>query len=316
MKTILATDGSHSSRTAGRLIAALPSVKNASVTVLSAVPEHGWVETLEDPEAPLYPWLIDFSTREEAAAHRAAEIAAADLRERGIPVTITIRRQSPVAAILEQAEAGSADLVVVGSHGNGALERFLIGSVSERIARYARCSVLVARRDTLRRVIVAVDGSEASEQALTAVTGLSLAPETRVTILHVVQPGDLRFLATLTSELGAERTLDQYDRECRTRGERIVREAQEYLRGAGLEAHATIRCGTPAEQIVATAWGEETDLVVVGAENRSALGRRFLGGIAGCVLNYAPCSVLVARMTGAEERPRALAAELHRGADE
>jgi nucleotide-binding universal stress UspA family protein len=315
MKIVFGTDGSHSSRTAGRLVADLSLSKDASVTVLSAVPEHGWVEALEEPEAPLYPWLIDFSTREEAAAHRAAEIAAAYFREHNIPVTVSIRRGSPVDAILEQAEAESAELIVVGSHGNGAMERFLIGSVSERVARYARCSVLVARRDTLRRVILAVDSSEASEHALAALTGLSLPPETRVTLLHVIHPGDLRSLLSLAPGVDSERIIDQYDRECHSRGERLVRHAHECLRAAGLEAKIEVRCGTPAEQIVATAWGEEADLVVVGAENRSALGRRFLGGVAGCVLNYAPCSVLVSRGAGEDEGPRAFATESAGGVD-
>ena len=48
-------------------------------------------------------------------------------------------------AILEQAEQWRPDLIILGSHGRRGLDRFLLGSVSEGIARHARCSVQIAR---------------------------------------------------------------------------------------------------------------------------------------------------------------------------
>lgn len=48
-------------------------------------------------------------------------------------------------AILEQAEHWRPDLIILGSHGRHGLDRFLLGSVSENIARHARCSVQIAR---------------------------------------------------------------------------------------------------------------------------------------------------------------------------
>ena len=69
------------------------------------------------------------------------------LRAAGFSVTIDIRPEGdPRAAILDAAEKWPADLVVVGSHGRSGLERFLLGSVSERIVRHAPCSVEVVRR--------------------------------------------------------------------------------------------------------------------------------------------------------------------------
>ena len=47
--------------------------------------------------------------------------------------------------ILEYAQRWPADLIVVGSHGRKGMNRFLMGSVSEAVARYARCSVKVVR---------------------------------------------------------------------------------------------------------------------------------------------------------------------------
>lgn len=52
---------------------------------------------------------------------------------------------SPAAVIVDYAAANAVDLVVLGSHGHGAARRFLLGSVADRVARHAPCSVLVAR---------------------------------------------------------------------------------------------------------------------------------------------------------------------------
>jgi nucleotide-binding universal stress UspA family protein len=53
--------------------------------------------------------------------------------------------REPRALILDTAEAWGADLIVVASHGRRGLDRFLMGSVSEAVATYARCSVEVIR---------------------------------------------------------------------------------------------------------------------------------------------------------------------------
>lgn len=51
----------------------------------------------------------------------------------------------PGAVICDEAERGSYDLIVVGSHGRTGLTRYLLGSVAERVVRHAPCEVLVAR---------------------------------------------------------------------------------------------------------------------------------------------------------------------------
>ena len=56
-----------------------------------------------------------------------------------------MREGAPADEIMESARKCGADLIVVGSKGHSALETFLIGSVSQKIATYAPCSVLVVR---------------------------------------------------------------------------------------------------------------------------------------------------------------------------
>ncbi len=78
------------------------------------------------------------------------EIIAQDLVERGrrmgIGVSFLIWEGDPGESIIEAARAERADLIVVGSHGRGAVGRFLIGSVSDHVVRNAACPVLVVRQ--------------------------------------------------------------------------------------------------------------------------------------------------------------------------
>ena len=63
-----------------------------------------------------------------------------------LTITSAVVEGIPKSAILDEAEKFDADLIVVGSHGYGAVKRFLLGSVSQAIALHAKCSVLIVRK--------------------------------------------------------------------------------------------------------------------------------------------------------------------------
>jgi nucleotide-binding universal stress UspA family protein len=79
------------------------------------------------------------------AVEKAAAKLRADAGSRQLNVTTKVISGSPKEAILEEAEEFGADLIVVGSHGYGMLERFLLGSVSQAVALHAKCSVEIVR---------------------------------------------------------------------------------------------------------------------------------------------------------------------------
>ena len=77
----------------------------------------------------------------EALVLKAAEL----LRAHGLKVAATLEVGDPKSKILDVAEEWRADLIVVGSHGRRGFERFLMGSVSDAVARHAKCSVQIVR---------------------------------------------------------------------------------------------------------------------------------------------------------------------------
>jgi nucleotide-binding universal stress UspA family protein len=60
--------------------------------------------------------------------------------------TIVLEDHAPARAICDYAKDNDVDLIAIGSHGYGRVERWLIGSVAERIVRHAHCNVFVFRR--------------------------------------------------------------------------------------------------------------------------------------------------------------------------
>ena len=80
----------------------------------------------------------------------AAQGLVARGRRLGVPVTFLIWEGEPGESIVDAAVAEGADLIVVGSHGRGAVGRVLIGSVSDHVVRNAPCPVLVVRQSAER----------------------------------------------------------------------------------------------------------------------------------------------------------------------
>jgi nucleotide-binding universal stress UspA family protein len=296
---------------AGRLLASLPLPAETQVTALSAAPEPAWLVTppLGTREA-IYPWLADLSREEERAARCTAEEAAVPLRERGVAVTVCVRRQRPAEAILQQAEADRTDLIVLGCRGTGAMEPLLIGGVSERVARYAPCSVLVARGEALQRALVAIDGSESSEEAIAALLRLPLSAHAEISVVHIA-PTEASGWAGDSYGEDPQMRVEQYYRALhRDDGDQCVRHAVERLQTVGRVVTTELRCGIPGEELITAAREWQADLLVVGAENlrhgvpaHPVLGRRFLGSVSSRVLSHAPCSVLVGRISDYPARP-------------
>lgn len=78
-------------------------------------------------------------------AHEIVERAAKTLSAAGFRVTTSVTTGDARSVILDAAAEWNADLIVLGSRGRTGLGRFLLGSVSEAVARHAHCSVEIVR---------------------------------------------------------------------------------------------------------------------------------------------------------------------------
>lgn len=98
-----------------------------------------------------------------AAMHRLADFLSAHPLDRRMPAAC-VRFGEPAQAIVHEARAWSADLLVLGTHGRRGAARLLLGSVAESVLRHAPCSVLV------------IPTAEAGAAAVESVIGLGAIP--------------------------------------------------------------------------------------------------------------------------------------------
>lgn len=140
---VVGTDGSATAREAVRQAAELAAAVGAKVHLVSAyepVPESRLrgerIEVPEDLE-----WIVN--PREEV--ERTLADGAALLRAAGLEVETLAREGDPADSILDVAEERHVDLIVVGNKGMTGAERFLLGSVPNKVSHHAPCSVLIIR---------------------------------------------------------------------------------------------------------------------------------------------------------------------------
>jgi nucleotide-binding universal stress UspA family protein len=195
-----------------------------------------------------------------------------------------VTERGPVAATIVKAAKRGISLVAVGSRGRDAVDRFLLGSVSTHVIHHVSCSVLVVREAprSIRRIVLAVDGSAASKRAVQFLLrsmkpsiGVVAQEPVMVTVTHAMQFLDFP--------------------EVRQAGKAIVEDCSAKLLRAGylVEQHPTI--GNPADEILKAAETHEADLIVTGAKGLGAVGRFLLGSVSTRVVQHATCSVLVVR---------------------
>jgi nucleotide-binding universal stress UspA family protein len=142
MKILLAVDGSKYSDAAVRTVTQ-ERQRDVQVRVL---------HVLERPPALAAREMAGYRSALAAAAQKEKIQAQGllakignELRSKGFKVSTVLEEGDPKSKILELARKWRADLIVVGSHGRKGLEHFLLGSVSEAVARYAPCAVEIVR---------------------------------------------------------------------------------------------------------------------------------------------------------------------------
>jgi nucleotide-binding universal stress UspA family protein len=138
-KIILPTDGSENAVRAGRFAAELALEEGAEVLVVSVA------------EPAAYPGFEDTAVTAAIRdfASSMADQEAGRLRAAGVPVeTLVVESEQAYDGILQAAAECNADMIVMGTHGRGALARALIGSVADKIVRHASIPVLLVPSTT------------------------------------------------------------------------------------------------------------------------------------------------------------------------
>jgi nucleotide-binding universal stress UspA family protein len=147
MRVLVAMDGSEFSEAVISEVTSRVWPAQTEIRVITAceLPMAPTPETWALP--PDYFEQLDRAVRERAEKIKdEAVIKLAGSLDPSIKITGNILPGPPRSVILEEADRWNADLIVIGSHGYGAWQRFLLGSVSQAVVSHAKCSVEVVRR--------------------------------------------------------------------------------------------------------------------------------------------------------------------------
>jgi nucleotide-binding universal stress UspA family protein len=213
-----------------------------------------------------------------------------------VPSEACVVEGQPADCVLAHARSLPADLIVMGSHGRSGFERFVLGSVAEKVLRNAPCPVLTVppRAVTVaklpfRRILCPVDFSEASLAALQTAFSMAEEADARLIVLHVVDwPDDELILATAS---GDEDLLVQVERQAAQRLESFITdESRVWSR-----PETKVSIGKAYREVLTTAEDMEADLIVIGVHGRNALGLTLFGSTTNQVVRRAGCPVLTIR---------------------
>jgi nucleotide-binding universal stress UspA family protein len=142
LKILLAVDDSQFSEAATQAVIAQHQSRETEVKVLHVLDRPHFVD-VAFPMPSSYEEIFRQESQKQAEALVAK--TAEQLRANGLEVTTAVEQGDPKSRIVDNAVQWQADLVVLGSHGRKGLNRFLIGSVAEAVARHAPCSVQIVR---------------------------------------------------------------------------------------------------------------------------------------------------------------------------
>jgi len=206
---------------------------------------------------------------------------------------------SPAWEILAKADEFDPDLIVVGSQGQSAVSRVLLGSISQSILTRAKCSVRIARGkvevdDSPMRIVIGFDGSLGAQAAVRAVAGRSWPEQSEIRLVSAadqVMPTAIgRFIPPV-----AGWAQDEFKAQHEWM-EKLAAGSIETLNNSGYKTALQIVEGNPKQVLTGEAENWHADAIFVGANTfGSSLERFLIGSVSAAVAARARCSVEVVR---------------------
>ena len=207
----------------------------------------------------------------------------------------------PVADVLaEQAQASRADLVVMSTHGRGALGRVWLGSVAAALARLAPVPLLLVRpqqplvplaEPVFRHILIPLDGSPLAEQAIGPAVALGALMDARYTLFQALDP----LLAQHTHPPYAAGLAPQLSAEVQTSAAAYLERMATRLRAQSLVVDTSLAVGLPALSIRTYAQAHAVDLIAMATHGHGGVSRLLLGSVTDAVLHATDVPVLLVR---------------------
>jgi len=295
-KILVPFDFSAGARLALRYAALLAQPLGAKITLVYVDPIPFLAAGLRSNPLVLPDGETDASITRELAELVALQIGAA------FPVEIVVRRGQAGVEIVEAARALGSDLIVMPTHGYTGLKRTLFGGTADHVVRHAPCPVCTIRhevaaqaaeatgtRQRWRHILVPVDFSECSRQAVRFAGMLAKQTGGRLTLFHGVGLSEAHASVALLYVRQAQAHL-RLDAEQKLQAW-IKREVP-----ASVPVKALVRVSAPPLELIGRGIRlRDSDLIIMGTHEYSWMRRVFQGGSTERMMRHAPCAVISVR---------------------
>lgn len=220
----------------------------------------------------------------------------------------TVTQGNAAETIIAAAAADPDTLIAMATHGRSGLDRWLMGSVTEKVLRGTGNALIVVRAQeqkapawemaTLKRLVVPLDGSELAERIIPHVETLAKRLDLEVVLLGVYgSPGGA---ATPGEGFYNPAQLGAFITELRAETVGYLATKTEELRRKGLKNISFVaKEGLEAEKIVSVARETSDTLIAMCTHGRSGVKRWVLGSVTEKVVRHSGVPVLVVRATPA-----------------
>jgi len=286
-RLLLAAESSEFSEGAIREAIRLAKRCGSKLTALSVIESNPEFES----EAP----AILEKMEKEVLAH--LDSVKARAKQEGVACeTITYEGEDSYKYIVEEAVKQKSTMIIMGRRGKKGFRRLVMGSTTSWTIGHTPCSVMVVPRAAqveFKSIVVATDGSNYSTAAASEAIGIAKRNNAKLTVLAVV-PSDIAMPTEIDfSALQREKIADQ-DMQAAEKNARAVKDAAQK---AGVDAHAFVMSGKPADAIIEIARDKSADLIVVGSHGRTGLDRLLMGSVTERVIVMSTCAVLAVKGT-------------------
>lgn len=218
-----------------------------------------------------------------------------------------VEKGNAAEAIIGSAAADKTTLIAMATHGRSGLNRWLVGSVAEKVLRGAANPLLLVRAAegapswkiaAFQSIIVPLDGSELAESVLPAAADIARALDLEIVLLRVC---GVPYAAYSAGEGFYEQTrIDAFIADLRTEAVAYLESQAAALKKSGIEkVTALVKEGRDADEIIACARGTPRSLLAMCTHGRSGVKRWVLGSVTEKVVRHSGDPVLIMRAPAA-----------------
>jgi len=290
MKILLAVDASSQSKHAVQMVKHLTPPVQVSVLYVVDVPSlrHAYLSS-ECSEKDFEGYRQEIARLAQHVLHDTRDELFSSARE----IRLIADNGDPADSIIQTAEEHEVEVILLGHRGMTPSSTFLLGGVSQKVATYAPCSVLVCKEpvSVLDRILLAVDGSEASQKAAQFLGKWPFQSPLHLMIQMVWAPPP----ASLLAPVAQSSFVSPKASSAKSKGEAFLREVAESFQKGPYDVSLEWKCGDPPLVILETAKQHHAQMIVVGARGLKGIKRFLLGSVSQKILTHATCSVLIVR---------------------